>query len=102
MISALARRPTQAASAAVGRSIARALEVSAWAVLVLVVALAVALPEEPTWVILGALGSVAGVLVLVRPLLGIPLLASKVDVSTAFGWWYACTRELIHRITQLL
>jgi len=35
-------------------------------------------------------------------LLGIPLLASKVEVSTAFGWWYTCTRELVHRITQLI
>jgi len=35
-------------------------------------------------------------------LLGIPLLASKVTVSSALGWWYACTRELIHRITQLI
>src|SRR6185312_1802691 len=35
-------------------------------------------------------------------LVGIPLLASKVSVSSAFEWWYACTRELIHRITQLI
>ena len=35
-------------------------------------------------------------------LLGIPLLASKVDVSSAFYWWFTCTRELIHRIMQLI
>jgi len=35
-------------------------------------------------------------------LLGIPLLAAKVDVSSAFGWWYTCTRELVHRIAQLI
>jgi hypothetical protein len=35
-------------------------------------------------------------------LFGIPLLASKVSVSSAFEWWYACTRELIHRIAQLI
>jgi hypothetical protein len=35
-------------------------------------------------------------------LLGIPLLAAKVDVGTAFMWWFACTREVFHRIGQLL
>jgi hypothetical protein len=35
-------------------------------------------------------------------LLGIPLLAAKVDVGRAFGWWFECTRELFHRIAQLI
>jgi hypothetical protein len=35
-------------------------------------------------------------------LLGIPLLASKVSVPAAFEWWYVCTRDLIHRIGQLI
>jgi hypothetical protein len=35
-------------------------------------------------------------------LLGIPLLASKVQVWTAMGWWLECTGEIFHRIGQLL
>ena len=33
-------------------------------------------------------------------LLGIPLLASKVGVWTALGWWFECTDEVFHRIGQ--
>ena len=35
-------------------------------------------------------------------LLGIPLLAAKVDVGRAFEWWFECTREVFHRIGQLI
>lgn len=35
-------------------------------------------------------------------LLGIPLLAAKVDVGRAFVWWFECTREVFHRIVQLI
>jgi hypothetical protein len=35
-------------------------------------------------------------------LLGIPLLAAKVDVGRAFTWWFECTREVFHRIAQLI
>ena len=35
-------------------------------------------------------------------LLGIPLLAAKVDVGRAFVWWFECTREVFHRIGQLI
>ena len=35
-------------------------------------------------------------------LLGIPLLAAKVDVGRAFTWWFECTREVFHRIIQLI
>jgi hypothetical protein len=35
-------------------------------------------------------------------LLGIPLLASKVQVWTAMGWWLECTGEVFHRIGHLL
>ena len=35
-------------------------------------------------------------------LLGIPLLAAKVDVGRAFLWWFECTREVFHRIMQLI
>lgn len=35
-------------------------------------------------------------------LLGIPLLAAKVDVGRAFTWWFECTREVFHRIGQLI
>lgn len=35
-------------------------------------------------------------------LLGIPLLASKVQVATAMGWWLECTGEVFHRIGQLI
>jgi len=34
-------------------------------------------------------------------LLGIPLLAAKVDVTTALGWWFECTGEVVHRIGRL-
>lgn len=35
-------------------------------------------------------------------LLGIPLLASKVQVGTAMGWWLEYTGAIFHRIGQLL
>jgi len=35
-------------------------------------------------------------------LVGIPMLAAKVSVSSAFEWWYASTRELIRHIGQLI
>jgi hypothetical protein len=35
-------------------------------------------------------------------LLGIPLLAAKVDVMTALGWWLECTGEVFHRLGKLL
>jgi hypothetical protein len=35
-------------------------------------------------------------------ILGIPLLASKVDVMTSLGWWLECTGEVFHRIGKLL
>jgi len=35
-------------------------------------------------------------------LLGIPLLAAKVDLGRALGWWFECTREVFHRIGQLI
>jgi hypothetical protein len=35
-------------------------------------------------------------------LLGIPLLAAKVDVMTAMGWWLERTGEVLHRLGQLL
>lgn len=34
-------------------------------------------------------------------LLGIPLLAARVDVFTAVGWWFECTGEVIHRMGKL-
>jgi hypothetical protein len=34
-------------------------------------------------------------------LVGIPLLAAKVDVLTALGWWLECTGELLHRLGRL-
>jgi hypothetical protein len=42
------------------------------------------------------LGNVAVLLV------GIPLLAAKVDVSTALGWWVACTAEVVRRGAKML
>jgi O-antigen ligase len=85
VIAALARRPTQAQSAAVGSRVAQALEIGVWAALVGVVALAVALPEELSWVVLGALGAVAGVLVLVRPLVALPLLLLAIPFGSRGG-----------------
>jgi len=35
-------------------------------------------------------------------LLGIPLLAAKVDVLTALGWWLECTGEVLHRLGRML
>jgi hypothetical protein len=35
-------------------------------------------------------------------LVGIPLLAAKVDVSTAIGWWFECTGQVIHWMGRLL
>lgn len=34
-------------------------------------------------------------------LLGIPLLAARVDVLTALGWWFECTGKVFHRIGGL-
>ena len=34
-------------------------------------------------------------------LIGVPLLAPKVDVLTALGWWLECTGEVLHRLGQL-
>ena len=35
-------------------------------------------------------------------LVGIPLLAAKVDVMTALGWWLECTGEVVHRLGRML
>lgn len=35
-------------------------------------------------------------------LFGIPLLAARVDVLTALGWWFEATGEVFHRIGKLL
>jgi len=35
-------------------------------------------------------------------LVGIPLLAAKVDVLTALGWWLECTGEVVHRLGRVL
>jgi hypothetical protein len=35
-------------------------------------------------------------------LLGIPLLAAKVDVITALAWWLECTREVLRRLEGLV
>ena len=35
-------------------------------------------------------------------LLGIPLLAAKVDVATALGWWLECTGGFVHWLGKLL
>jgi len=35
-------------------------------------------------------------------LFGIPLLAAKVDVLTALGWWFECIGEVFHRLGKLL
>ncbi|HLP75763.1 MAG TPA: hypothetical protein VK327_02515 [Candidatus Paceibacterota bacterium] len=35
-------------------------------------------------------------------LFGIPLLAAKVDVLTALGWWFECTGLVFHHIGRLL
>jgi hypothetical protein len=35
-------------------------------------------------------------------LLGIPLLAAKVEVWTALNWWFQCTGNVFHRIGQLI
>ena len=34
-------------------------------------------------------------------LIGIPLLAAKVDVTTALGWWLECTGNVVHRMGKL-
>jgi len=34
-------------------------------------------------------------------LLGIPLLAAKVGIWTALGWWFECTGEVFHRLGQM-
>jgi hypothetical protein len=41
------------------------------------------------------LGNVAVLLV------GIPILAAKVDVLSALGWWFECTGEILHRLGRL-
>lgn len=35
-------------------------------------------------------------------LIGIPLIASKVGVLVALGWWFDCTGEFFHRLATLL
>ncbi|HET7625947.1 MAG TPA: hypothetical protein VFM25_11860 [Verrucomicrobiae bacterium] len=35
-------------------------------------------------------------------LIGIPLLASKVDLATALQWWFQCTMEVFHRLGRWL
>jgi hypothetical protein len=35
-------------------------------------------------------------------LLGIPLLAERVGVFTAFGWWFECTSKFIHQLGHVL
>jgi hypothetical protein len=35
-------------------------------------------------------------------LIGIPLLAGRVEVGQAFSWWAGCTIEVVHRATNLL
>ncbi len=35
-------------------------------------------------------------------LVGIPLLAAKVDVLTALGWWLECTGDVVHRLGRVL
>jgi hypothetical protein len=35
-------------------------------------------------------------------LIGIPLLASRVDLLTALGWWLECTGEVLHRLGRML
>ena len=35
-------------------------------------------------------------------LIGIPLLAAKVDVTTALGWWVEQTAQVLHQITRVL
>ena len=34
-------------------------------------------------------------------LIGVPLLAAKVDLLTALGWWLECTGEVLHRLGRL-
>ena len=34
-------------------------------------------------------------------LIGIPLLAPKVDLTTALGWWLECTGEIVHQIGKM-
>jgi hypothetical protein len=34
-------------------------------------------------------------------LVGIPLLAAKVDVMTALGWWFECTGKVFHLLDKL-
>jgi hypothetical protein len=35
-------------------------------------------------------------------LIGIPLLAARVDLLTALGWWLECTGEFLHRLGRVL
>jgi hypothetical protein len=34
-------------------------------------------------------------------LIGVPLLAAKVDLLTALRWWLECTSELLHRLGRM-
>jgi hypothetical protein len=34
-------------------------------------------------------------------LVGLPILAAKVDVMSALGWWFECTGEVLHRVGKL-
>jgi hypothetical protein len=34
-------------------------------------------------------------------LIGIPLLAAKVDLLTALGWWLECTGQVLHRLEKM-
>jgi putative inorganic carbon (hco3(-)) transporter len=80
VISALTRRPTQARD--VGSRVTRIAEIGGWGALAFVVAFAVALPEEPLWVVLGAAAGVAIVAIVLRPMLGLPLLLVAVPFGT--------------------
>ena len=35
-------------------------------------------------------------------LLGIPLIAAKVDVLTSLGWWLECTGKFFHDVGKML
>lgn len=79
MISALARRPTHAGLGE--HRLTRIAEIGLWCGLAVLVALAIGLPEEAQWVVLGAAGATAVVLIVLRPLLAVPLLL----VAVPFG-----------------
>lgn len=75
MIAALARARPLA-------PLPRAVEASAWALVVLVIALGVALPEEASWVVAGGIGLLGTLLILVQPVVAIPLLLFAVPFGT--------------------